>query len=432
MLRINQGHRVVVTGLGVVSPIGSTHQRFWDALNSSDEQNATGQAADFSGHISEFATPSADSKKALRKALKLMNRETLMGVSAGLEAWADSRLGDSELDPGRLGVCFGAGNVGIMPQDFQPAVAACSNAEEQFEFERWGGDGIGEIAPLWLLKCLPNMPSCYLAIVQQLLGPNNTITQREAAANMAVAEAAAWILQGDADAVLVGGTGDTLASMNRVHAQLEQEIAVGSASQPVVCRPFDHRRNGSPPAEGAAALVLERADSALQRGATIYGEIRGVGVSCVAESTVGPHTVGRCDVSAANAIRLAVKRAGLDPQHVGHVHAHGLATIQSDAAEARAISSVFGAAPRRRVPVVAAKSHTGNASAGSGAMELVASLLAQHHGRLFPTRNADQPDPECRLEVVQDRGVAAGDSFVSLSMLRRGLASCVAVSRFDG
>lgn len=418
----NSQKRIVVTGVGVICSAGLTADRFWHSLNKRPNPKANdgspSQTANvFTGSIDDFGELPKDKRKAIRKALKLMNRETQMGVAAGQQALSDSDVLGCYA-PERFGVCFGADNVSIMPEDFVHGIQACSTPEGVFEAERWGTDGISGIAPLWLLKCLPNMPTCYLAILNDLQGPSNTITQRDVSANMSIAEACRGIRAGSTDAALVGATGTTLATFNLMHAQIEDEFSNADD----VCRPFDKNRTGSTPGEGAGALVLEEMNAALQRGAHIYGEVLGTGSA----SAVGHGAVAGCRKALTRAMRQALSQARQSPHSVGHIHAHGLGTRDSDIAESQAIRDVFGEAASE-IPVVAAKSHFSNAAAGAGALELIASLLALQHGHLFPIRHFSEADPECPVRPVTREDESAGKSFLNLNMFGRGLASCVAI-----
>lgn len=436
----DSNRRVVVTGLGVVSPLGNTIEEFWQALidgrsgvcsgqlspDGKGYDDCVGEAREFSGLIEDFGPLEMGIKKTIRKALKLMNRETRMAVAAAQQAVSGCDLSGAGYEPERVGVCFGAGNVSILPEDFLAGVQACTNKAGEFEFERWGSEGLEQVAPLWLLRCLPNMPACHLSIINEFRGPNNSITQREAAANLSVAEAYNGIVEGAADAMVTGATGTTILPLNKLHAEFEEGVVRGAVDPGAVCRPFDRDRSGAVIAEGAAALVLEEYEAARKRGATIHGEIVGAGSSCV----VGPGRKVRRRVAAANAMRAALRKAKLSPGGVGHVHAHGLSTRRSDSDEAMAIREVFGERTRQ-LPVVAAKSNTGNAGAGSGAMELVASLLALKHGRLFPMLNYEEPDPQCPVAPVRSADRAAGESFLNLNLVAQGQASCVVVRRCD-
>ena len=430
------GCRVVVTGLAVVSPIGCTRERFWESLCQGrsgiapflqDQDNdkslgthVAGRVSDFTGRIEDFGLLEPRCKKAISKALKMMNRETQMGLAAAQHALADSQLLAGAVDPHRIGVCFGAGNVSMLPDDFLPAIQACTDEGRHYEFDRWGTDGLSAVAPLWLLKCLPNMPACYIAIFNDLRGPNNSITQRETAPNLAIAEACNILQEGAADAMVVGGTGTTLQPFNLIHELLDQEVSPGEEDTARSCRPFDLHRTGSVLAEGAAALILESSESAQRRGITVYGEVLGSGASCVIDRHQRPHT----DKAIFNAMRSALSQAHLSPGAIGHLHARGLGGRRADIEEARAIRAVFGF-HADHLPVVAAKSFTGNAGAGSGAIELVASLLALKHGRLFPVLNFENPDPECPIAPVRTSEVPAGSCFLNLNAGANGQASCV-------
>jgi 3-oxoacyl-[acyl-carrier-protein] synthase II len=427
---------VVISGLGVISPIGSTLDEFWSSLTSrqsgisaapelaSEEypQVCAGLAATFTGDIRDFPEiPDAD-RKLLRKSLKTMNRETQMALAAATHALADSRWAQTALDPERFGVCFGAGNVAMRPEDFLAGIDACRDESHALHLERWGELGVPEIAPLWLLTCLPNMPACQVAILANLRGPNNTITQGESATNLAIAEACRWIEDGDADAVLVGGTGNNVTPFSLMHRSAEVDIAPGGVDPSAVCRPFDRDRNGVVMAEGAAAFVLESAESAAARGAPIYGEVVGFGASCVI-SRAG--IAGR-KRSAAEALSAALQAAGIPPSAVGHLHAHGLSSRHVDRDEALAIRSVFATAADS-LPIVAAKSYFGDSGAGSAALELAASLLALKHRRLFPILNCETLDPECPIRPVVDPDADAGTSFLNLNISCQGQASSVLI-----
>lgn len=420
-LRLNDAAmrpRIVVTGIGVVCRLGRTATKMWESLTTPQSSaNAADGRADFDGRIDQFCDLPAATRKAIQKSLKLMNRETQMGVAAGQQALQDSGLIGNH-DPDRIGICFGAENFPVMPEDFQAGVEACSD-EAGFDCTRWGQDGIPEVAPLWILKCLPNMPACHLAILNDLRGPGNTITQRDVAANMAIAEACRIIQDGDADAMIVGATGTTLTASETQHNVLAPERDL--------CRPFDRRRRGSVPGEGAGVIVLETEQSALRRGAMIYGEILGA----ASASCLGKDRAIACRNSLASAMRQTMQRAELVPASLGHIHAHGLGTIDSDFAEAQAICQVFGESASR-IPVVAAKSQLANSGAGAGILELITSLLALRNGHLFPVLNFNESDPMCPVRPARNCDDAAGNSFLNLNMFGRGLASCVAAGAYCG
>ena len=294
ILSASSQRRVAITGLGIVCSAGRTVDQVWETLTAPGSRQDTATdadfvrescgEADFSGHIDDFGELPPEKRKLIRKSLKVMNRETQLGVAAGQQALDESGA-VQEYDCDRFGICFGAGNVSVMPDDFIRAIQACSE-DGHYDADRWGQDGIDEMAPLWLLKCLPNMPACHLAIINGLQGPTNTITQRDVSGGLALAEACRGIRVGVTDAAVVGATGTTLKAFNLIHAQLDREVR----SEDDTCRPFDRYRSGPTPGEGAGAVVLEELESAVRRGAHIYGEI----VATTSASATGRLGTGNC------------------------------------------------------------------------------------------------------------------------------------------
>ena len=426
--------RVVITGVGVVSPIGCSVDAFWESLvagrsgitrfrdDAGEEAgpNCGGAITDFRGRIGDFGELPDDLRKQLRKSLKLMNRETQLSVAAAQQALRDSRLRPGDLDPQQCGVSFGAGYVGIRPDDFVSGVDKCRDELGAAALEEWGEKGLPEVHPLWLLTCLPNMPGCYIAMYNDLQGPNNTITLGDGAANLAMLEAADLIRDGDADMMLAGGCGNQLASCSLLHAVLDEDLARRAVDPARILRPFDRDRCGALPAEGSAAFVLEELQSARARGATIYGEVLAGGAACVAQH-------GRPDRRTAMelAMRNALDRSSVAADEIGHIQAHGLSSQSVDAEEAQAIQSLFSGGPPPAV--TAAKGHFGDAGAGSGALEIAAGLLALRAGTLFPVMNCENPDTHAQFRVVRDDGCSSGDSFLKLSVTPQGQASALIV-----
>ena len=280
------------------------------------------------------------------------------------------------------------------------------------------------VTPLWLLNYLPNMPACHIAIYNDLRGPNNSLTQSEASANLAIGEAFHVIARGSADLMVTGATGTKVNPTRAVHTALQEEVARTGDDPAGVSRPFDQHRSGMVPGEGAGAVILEEWEAAKARNATIYGEVIGTGSSCVAS----PRHIARRKQALENAMRAALKCAGIGPDDVSFIHAHGLSTRSGDSEEAQAILSVFG--PRAsQLPVVAAKGNFGNLGAGSGAVELASALLALHHGHLFPLFNYQTPDPSCPVSPVKSNDRESGDCFLSLNVNHRAQASCLIVQR---
>ncbi|MCA9056215.1 MAG: hypothetical protein KDA75_20435, partial [Planctomycetaceae bacterium] len=216
------GVRIVVTGLGVVSPLGSEIDTFWRRLAAagSEREIAAGSAsaektAEFTGQLADFGELPPAVRKQLAKSLKVMNRETQLGVAAGLQALRDGDLAGVYL-PEQIGIAFAAGNACIAPEDFREGVQACRDDRGGVDVSAWGAQGLPEMPPLWLLRCLPNMAACHLAILADIQGPSNTITQHSLGVDLAEAEACRFLRSGDAQAVLVGGVGMRVEGLNRL------------------------------------------------------------------------------------------------------------------------------------------------------------------------------------------------------------------------
>jgi 3-oxoacyl-[acyl-carrier-protein] synthase II len=425
----------------VICPLGCTKESLWEGLcqrrsgvarHSADNGDApvpcVAEARQFTGEIDGFGPLEKDQKKAIRKGLKVMCRECQMGVAVAQLALADAGLALGQADPERTGISFGADYMLSVPEEFSEGVVQCVDERGRFEFARWGTSGMAKMSPLWLLKYLPNMPASHLAIYNDFRGPNNSITLREASPNAALGEAYEIIVRGHADRMLVGATGTRLHPMKMIHALGQEEVFLGHGDfdPAAASRPFDRDRRGMVLGEGAGAVVIEELSVAQARGATIYGELLAAATSSVA----GRRLVARRDRAMANVLGKVLRAAGVGPDDVGHLHAHGLSTHTCDIDEARAIHEVFG--PRRSpIPVVAAKSYFGNLGAGSGMIELVASLLAMRNGRLFPILNYATPDAECRVAAVRDGDVAPGAALINLSVTPQGQASAALVRQYS-
>ena len=436
----SQRRRVVITGMGLVSPLGNSPGAMWEALSAGrsgvellsllpqleDRVTFGGEAREFTGVIDNFGQLSKSAKKTIRKALKVMCRETMMAVAVAQQAVADAGFAETPMDPERSGVVFGSDYMLSPPEDFTEGMSKCGARDKNFQFSHWGQDGLGEMNPLWMLKYLPNMPASHIAIINDLRGPNNSLTLREIAGLAAIREAAQTIERGHADHIVAGATGTRLHSFKTLHAIQTGELAHPECRPAEASRPFDAKRTGMVVGEGAGAIVLEERQVALDRGATIYGEVVGTGSSTVADANLS----GRRDQAMANAARTALAEGGVSPDKLGHVNAHGLATKLCDAEEAQALSAVLGSAGEK-VPVVAAKSYFGNLGAGSSVVELIASTLALEHGRLFRTLNYENSDPECPLAVTRTDDQPAGASFLKLSVTPQAQAAAIVISR-DG
>ena len=383
-----------------------------------------GEARDFTGVIGDFGELPKDLKKSIRKALKVMCRETMMAVAVAQQSVADAGYdAENPMDPERSGVVFGSDYMLSPPEDFTDGMIKCG-ALEDFDYPKWGQDGLGEMNPLWMLKYLPNMPASHIAIMNDLRGPNNSLTLREVSGMMAIREAAQTIERGHADRMIAGATGTRIHSFKTVHAVQTEQMADPKLEPSQASRPFDADRTGMVVGEGSGAIVLEELESARQRGATIYGEVIGTGSSVVASS----QTADQHRTAFANAARVAMNESGLSADQLGHVNAHGLAATERDEQESQALGEVLGSRAET-VPVVAQKSYFGNLGAGSSVVEVVGSLLSLEKGELPKTLNYETPDPKAPLSVAAEEGISAGESFLKLSITPQAQAAALVISK---
>ncbi|NBW97629.1 MAG: beta-ketoacyl-[acyl-carrier-protein] synthase family protein [Planctomycetia bacterium] len=428
--------RVVITGMGVVCPLGLTLESLWTGLASGTSAVAplslfsaeglplrhAAEARQFSGDIEDFGPLDGERRKAIRKGTKVMCRESQMAVAAAQRALHDCGITPEQHRPERFGCVFGSDYMLTLPEDFTAGVAACRAADGSFAFDQWADHGMPRLNPLWLLKYLPNMPASHIAIFNDLRGPSNSITLREASGHLAIGEAAMTIQRGAADAMLAGATGTRVHPMKTVHALQSEQVALGEDDPTRWSRPFDRDRKGMVLGEGAAVLVLEELGHARARGARIYAEVVGHAARHASDAA----GVGARRRALALAMRRALEMAGT--LALGHVHAHGLSTVTGDREEAAAIHDALDVAAA--VPVVAAKSHFGNLGAGSGVVECVASVLAMRERRLFPLLNFDSPDPDCPVRPARG-GDPPGESFISSAVTPQGQAGAVVIRGWD-
>jgi 3-oxoacyl-[acyl-carrier-protein] synthase II len=430
--------RVVITGVGLVSPLGSTKEALWEALSQARSGigplqvlppgavpvHVSAEARQFTGEIEDFGPLEKEQKKQIKKALRVLCRECQMGVAVAQLALTDAGIQVGTIDPERIGISYGTDYMLSLPEEFNESIHQCTGSDGDFEFSRWGLEGLPKMSPLWLLKYLPNMPASHVAIFNDLRGPSNSLTMREAGSNLAVGEAYQIVRRGNADAMICGATGTRLHAMKIVHAISQEEVSGGNGDPAKISRPFDRQRNGMVLGEGAAAVILEELAHARARGATIYGEVVAASSRAVATRRLVAHR----KVALVHVLEALLRESGLGPDQIDHLHAHGLSTRSCDVEEAQAIVEAFG--PRARaLPVVAAKSYFGNLGAGSGMVELIASLMAMRAGSLFRTLNYETPDPECPIHVVRDNATPAGTRFINLSVTPQGQASGLVVQQ---
>lgn len=386
---------IVITGLGVVSPIGIGNDPYWTSLVEGrggvrrfDVFDGSDVPSPLGAGIDDF-----DPKKYVRprKSLKMMSRDIQLGVAAAELACKQAKLADSPMDPERLGIVFGADMIACQIDELHEAFAACTS-NGRFDFNLWGKEALSRMFPLWMLKYLPNMPACHIGIAQDSRGPNNTLTLGEVSSLAAVGEAWQVIRRGQADAMIAGGTSSrihpTVWAYRRAYHLSERTDDPAGA-----CRPFDATRDGTVHGEGAGAFFLEERDHAQRRGANILARVLGV-ESCFEIQPGGKTPTGE---AITRSIQGVLRKTGLCVDDIAYINADGLGTPLDDRIEAKAIADAAG-----NTPVTALKSFFGDLGAGTGAVEMAASVLAFEKGLIPFTRNFRQPDPKCPVNVIRD------------------------------
>jgi 3-oxoacyl-[acyl-carrier-protein] synthase II len=436
--------RIVITGMGLISPLPSSLESFQEALVSrkgavrpflwsGKAVNSVPVAAPalFEGKIEDFGLRDAARKKIIKKGLKVMSREIQMAVASGCQALQHANIQSGQFPSQRIGISFGSDYILTTVDDVIDGIRACCNysgdsqnskdSEESsvFDFSRWASEGLTKMQPLWQLKYLPNMPASHIAIINDFHGPSNSITLREASVGACVGESVEIIASGRADIMLVGTTGSRLHPVKMLHAIQQEELTATE------CKPFDCYRDGTVLGEGAGSLVLEELEHAQKRGATIWGEVICGSYRARYDRT---KTDRRREVIR-SVLCDVLRRSGMEPEQIGHINAHGLGTRDSDFAEALAINDVFGKR-RNAVPLSAAKGFFGNLGAGGGTVELIAGVLALQRELLFPTLNFSTPDPECPVTPNRENNTPSGQSFIKIAVNPQSQASAILVRKF--
>ena len=434
--------RAVITGFGLISPLGLDASQFWSALVEGasglvdlDPQQvpylttaAAGQAREFTGAIEQYGPLEKTLQRAVKKGRKLMCREIEMGVAAAQLAMdhggVHAAISAGEIDSQRIGTIFGSDHIMTEPAEFSRAMTRTRSEQGEFEFDRWAAEGLPQVEPLWLLKYLPNMPASHVAIYNDLRGPSNSITMRESSSNLALGEALTTIRRDAADMILAGASGSRLPVLRLINTCMQERLSDWDGPASGACRPFDSDRRGAVVGEGAGILVVEDAQVANRRGARVWGEI----LAAASSTVTNRHRVANYQQALENVCQMALRQAGMQPDQIGHVNAHGLGSPEIDEQEAAAIAQVFG----DQTPVVASKGHHGNLGAGSGAVETIASLLAFEAGQLFAVKNYEQHGVSDSIQICT-ADIAAqlspGDSFINLNITPQGQASAIIVRR---
>ena len=418
--------KVVVTGMGVVSPIGIGTEEFFSSLlagrsgvTARDQFAGSGLPMSIAAPVTGF-----EAKQFVkpRKALKIMCEPIKFGCAAAGMATEQAGLSDLiteepvegqfHVSPDRVGTVFGTETFFADPQEVARVFRSCI-VDQDYQHDRWGEFAMREIQPLWMLKYLPNMAASHISIAVDARGPSNSICQGAASGLLAVIEAASLITRGAADVVIAGGTGSQMAltaMLYRGTDLLSPSIDVAAAAS----RPFDKNRDGMVVGEGAGVVVLESLEHATARGATPLAEFAGSSrLFCCPESH---DRVAGIESS----LRIATEDAQMSTEEVGLVNASASGEILGDRFEAQAIGKVFG-----DVAVTAHKSNFGNLGPGTSVVELIGGLLALKHRQIPPTVNYQTPDPQCPVNIVRETKDLEKPSVIKTSFSATGQIATV-------
>ncbi|MFL0750289.1 MAG: beta-ketoacyl-ACP synthase II, partial [Prochlorococcus sp.] len=371
-------HRVVVTGLGAVTPIGNTVANYLEGLTSGRNGVAAISLFDASAHACRFAAEVKDFDPTgflEPKESKRWDRFCKFGVVAAKQALADSELCIDEGNASRIGVIIGSGVGGLLTMETQAHVL--------------NEKGPGRVSPFTVPMMIPNMATGLAAIALGAKGPSSAVATACAAGSNAIGDAYRLLQLGKADVMVCGGAEAGITPLGVAGFASAKALSFRNDDPTTASRPFDAERDGFVIGEGSGVLVLETLEHAKSRGATIHAEIVGYGMTCDAHHITSPTPGG---VGGAEAIRLALREGKLEPNSVDYINAHGTSTPANDSNETTAIKSALGARAHQ-IPVSSTKSMTGHLLGGSGGIEAVACVLALRHGMVPPTINYANPDP---------------------------------------
>jgi 3-oxoacyl-[acyl-carrier-protein] synthase II len=390
--------RVVITGIGVVSPLGIGTAAFWAKLLAGERAVRRIAAFDPGGFPSQIGGEVPAYKiadyvpKSYRKGTKVMARDIELAVIAADDAFKDAGIESKAytetpgIDPMRFGCNIGAGLINADLNELTGAMATSRRGEpetNQLDLGAWGRQGMGELTPLWLLKYLPNMPACHVTIIHGLKGPSNTITCADASSHLAIGEAFRTIQRGAADRAICGGAESKVSPMGLVRQCLLHRVSERNEDPGQAVRPFDAEASGTAVGEGGGLFILEELEQARARGAKIYAEIVGFAASQDTYKVTAPDPGGR---SYNKAIQKALADAKLPPAAVSLLVPHGLGIASHDRAELAGLMQVFGEG-LAQLPIAPLKGQTGTLAAGSG-QDAAAAVLALHHGKIPPAINS--------------------------------------------
>jgi 3-oxoacyl-[acyl-carrier-protein] synthase II len=378
--------RVVITGLGAVTPLGSSIQQYWEGLLEGrsgirriTQFDASMYPCQIAGEIPDFEVSDYMERKEARRTTRFGQ----LAVAAAIQAVSDAGLPDTMPDPERAAVVFGS------------AIGGVDRVDEGIQVLRSGG--YERVNPFTIPTSIPNLPAYLIARQFQCLGRNSTITTACATGTQTIGEGAEFIRRGVADVVISGGAEGLIRDFAIGGFCAMRALPVNFNHCPEkASRPFDARREGFLYSEGAGAVILESLEHAQARGARIYCEFGGHASSADGFHMAAPDPLGAGPV---RAMRWALEDAGMAPERVDYINAHGSSTPLNDVTETLAIKTIFGE-HAYKLAVSSTKSMIGHAMGASGTLEAIACLLAIHHGVMPPTINYENPDPDCDLDYV--------------------------------
>jgi 3-oxoacyl-[acyl-carrier-protein] synthase II len=377
--------RVVVTGLGMVAPVGIGVEAVWKSLAAGASGigpitrfDASHHDCRIAGEVKGFDPLAFMDKKEARK----MDLFIHYALASGILAVQDAGLPITDANRERIGVYVGTGMGGI----------PCLEEHHKILLER----GPGRVSAFFIPAIITNMASGRLSMHYDVRGPNSCVATACATGNHAIGDSFRLVQRGEADVMIAGGTEAVITPLTIAGFCSMRALSTRNDEPQRASRPFDKDRDGFVMGEGAAILVLESLTHARRRGARIYAELVGYGLSADAYHISAPSPEGE---GAMRCMALALRDAGLGPEAVDYINAHGTSTPAGDISETKAIKRLFGA-HAHRLAVSSTKSITGHLLGAAGAFEAAATVLALHTGLIPPTINLDAPDPECDLDYV--------------------------------
>ena len=402
MIANNQRRRVVVTGVGVINPLGNDIETVWSAIK--EGKSGVGYTTIFDA--SKFPTRISAEIKNWDIAdvvddpdlWKFRGRHTKFAAGAALQAFNGSGVGDSIKDPRRFGVYMGSGEGNQDFMSFASMMATSLDDEGNLDLVKFTRAGLDTLNPVMELEQEPNMPVSHIASMFNAQGPNANCLTACAASNQAVGEASEIIRRGEADVMLSGGT-HSMIPFGVTGFNLLTALSTNNDDPTGASRPFDRLRDGFVLGEGSAMVVLEEYEHAKARGAHIWGEIVGYGSTADAYRVTDIHPDGR---GAIGCMRMALEDAGIKPEQIDYVNAHGTSTTVNDKVESKACREVFGE-HALQTPISSTKSMMGHLIAAAGATELIVCMMAIRDNVLPPTINYENEDPLCDLDYIPNQ-----------------------------